>query len=108
MTKFGLLALGFGMVLVTTGCHETMRRDAARADPVPPPPDMPTVCSAEGASWALGQHATDQVVERARMAAGATRARIMRPGEAHTMEFDAIRLNLEVDGADRVIDVRCG
>jgi hypothetical protein len=41
-------------------------------------------------------------------AAGAQRFRWLRPGEVVTMEYDASRLNLEVDATGKVIRVRCG
>ncbi|HEY8358636.1 MAG TPA: I78 family peptidase inhibitor [Ramlibacter sp.] len=33
---------------------------------------------------------------------------MLRPGMATTMEFNAERVNLEVDAANRVVKVRCG
>ena len=44
----------------------------------------------------------------ARIDAGATRARVLKPGQAVTMEFDGARLNLEVDADDKVVALRCG
>ena len=35
-------------------------------------------------------------------------ARILRPGQAVTKEFDAERVNLEVDAQGRIVAVRCG
>ena len=40
--------------------------------------------------------------------ASALMARIIRPGQMVTKEFDAERLNLEVDAAGRIVAVRCG
>jgi len=34
--------------------------------------------------------------------------RALRPGQVVTMEFDARRLTLELDGDGRVVRVRCG
>ncbi len=34
--------------------------------------------------------------------------RIIRPGEAVTMEFNPARLNFELDGANRIARVYCG
>ncbi len=81
---------------------------SAPPPPPAPPPPQATTCEASGATWAVGQHATDRVVERARMAAGARTARVLRPGEAVTMEFNAERLNLEVNEREIVQNVRCG
>jgi hypothetical protein len=35
-------------------------------------------------------------------------ARILRPGQMITKEFNAQRLILEVDGSGRIVAVRCG
>ena len=48
------------------------------------------------------------VVEAARVQSGAMMARILRPGQMITKEFDAQRLNLEVDANGRIVAVRCG
>ncbi|HST44042.1 MAG TPA: I78 family peptidase inhibitor, partial [Luteimonas sp.] len=43
-----------------------------------------------------------------REAAGAGSMRVLRPGQAVTMEFNPTRLNLDVDAAGRVTAARCG
>ena len=65
-------------------------------------------CNAQPAQSAIGKSGTAKVVEAARVSAGALMARILRPGQMITKEFDAERLNLEVDAAGRIIAVRCG
>ena len=55
-----------------------------------------------------GCASTAKVVEAARVSAGALMVRILRPGQMVTKEFDAERLNLEVDAAGRIIAARCG
>ena len=47
-------------------------------------------------------------MESARVRSGAHMARILRPGQMITKEFNAQRLNLEVDGSGRIVAVRCG
>jgi hypothetical protein len=75
--------------------------------PAPAPPTV-TGCQAEPAQSVVGQVATASVVEQARQRAGAQSARVLRPGQVVTMEFDATRLNLDVDAESRVLRVRCG
>ena len=65
-------------------------------------------CNAQPAQSAIGKSSTAKVVEAARVSAGALMARILRPGQMITKEFDAERLNLEVDAAGRIVAVRCG
>lgn len=84
---------------------------AACAQTAAPPPTAspaPGACQAGPASFAVGQVATPTVVAEAQRRAGAQRARVLRPGQAVTLEFDAGRLNLDVDAAGRVTRVRCG
>ncbi len=73
------------------------------------PGGVPTgVCNAQGAQFAIGKTAGASVVEEARQRAGAYMARVLRPNQAVTMEFNAQRLNLDVDGAGVVLRARCG
>lgn len=85
--------------------------------PAPPPAGAPgastpapmaTPCNAQPAQFAVGQNSTSSVIESARSRSGAQMARILRPGQIITKEFDAQRLNLEVDGSGKIIAVRCG
>lgn len=80
---------------------------AQTAQPPAPSPSQGT-CQAGPAQFAVGQVATPTLVAEAQRRAGALRARVLRPGQVVTMEFDASRLNLDVEGGDRVTRVRCG
>lgn len=76
--------------------------------PAPQPPLTPVICDAGRAQFALGQRASDELLERARLAAGAATARFIRPDEAVTLEFLGSRLNLGLDARDVVRAVSCG
>ena len=65
-------------------------------------------CNAQGAQAAVGKNATVKVVEDARVRAGARMARVLRPGQAVTQEFDADRLSLQLDSAGKITAARCG
>jgi hypothetical protein len=65
-------------------------------------------CQAEAVQFAVGQAASPALLQDAQRRAGASRVRVIRPGEAVTMEFDPTRLNLEVDAGNRVLRARCG
>ena len=65
-------------------------------------------CQAQRASAAVGKTATAGVVEQARQQSGSRLARVIRPGQAVTMEFVGDRLNLDVNAAGVVTRVRCG
>lgn len=70
---------------------------------------VPDPCNAELAKpAALGQPATTEVVEQARRDAHATTVRVLKPGQMVTMEFIVGRLNIDVDDANVIINMRCG
>ncbi|RZJ50486.1 MAG: proteinase inhibitor I78 [Acidovorax sp.] len=74
----------------------------------PPTPPATGQCTAQPAQGAVGQNSTSTVVETARARSGAQIARILRPGQMITKEFNAQRLNLEVDATGRIVAVNCG
>jgi hypothetical protein len=65
-------------------------------------------CRAAGGQAELGKPVDDETAENARMGAGAMRARIIKPGQAMTMDADPQRLNIEVDETGRIRRLRCG
>lgn len=65
-------------------------------------------CRMAGAQFAVGQQADAALQREAARRSGAAQVRILRPSQAITMEFNAQRLNLEVDAGNRVLAVRCG
>lgn len=71
------------------------------------PPSQPG-CNAEAARNVVGQLASTEMVEQARSAAGAESARTLKPGQMVTMEYNASRLNIDVDAGNIITNVRCG
>jgi hypothetical protein len=65
-------------------------------------------CAAGEARSVVGQPYSPELAERARRDAGAREARKIEPGGAYTTDLDAHRLNIEVDRAGVVRDLRCG
>ena len=80
----------------------------------PPPPQWQTpgprggACDAGPAQSAIGKQSTASVIEKARVSSGAAMARVLRPNQPTTLEFNHERLNLLVDGTGRITAVRCG
>ena len=129
-----LLALACIVAFATTACAEsgdapagTGPADTAATDSVllqlpeePPVTEEPPMrrmpgsddalvrCDPDAARSAIGKEATAEVVEQARIAAGADVARTLSPGQMVTMEFHNSRLNLSVDAGNVVVDVSCG
>ncbi|MFY3384274.1 I78 family peptidase inhibitor [Paracidovorax sp. MALMAid1276] len=97
---------------VLSGCASYGNPPPAGAAPgastPPPPPPVTAVCNAQPAQGAIGQSSTPSVVETARARSGALMARVLRPGQMVTKEFNAQRLNLEVDASGRIVAVSCG
>lgn len=65
-------------------------------------------CDTTRAQWAVGKTNTEHNINEARQRAGAYMARVLRPGQPTTREFNAERLNLEVDATGRIVAARCG
>jgi hypothetical protein len=91
------------------------------SQPTPPQLDLPPVppselasspvldtCDATKAKWATGERASDNLLERARVAAKAGSARFLRPNQPITLEYLVERLNLGLDTAGVVRSVTCG
>lgn len=77
--------------------------------PMPPgPPSQAGQCVDAPAQWAVGKTATADVVERVRVDTHSRTARVLKPGEVVTMEFNAERVNIYVDANGRIERVACG
>jgi hypothetical protein len=77
----------------------------------PAPPVLPPFdgsCVAAEARWAIGERASTDLLERARVAAQAAVARFLRPNQPITTEYLGSRLNLHLDERDVVRAVSCG
>jgi hypothetical protein len=70
----------------------------------PQPDPMPPSCGAEGLQGLVGQR--EEVL--ASMTFGAGAVRVIRPGQAVTMDYNPRRINFELDGANRIVRVFCG
>lgn len=65
-------------------------------------------CDAAALQSQIGQKATASVMEELRTRSGSATARMLRPGQLVTMEYNATRLNLIVDDKDVMTAIRCG
>ena len=81
---------------------------APPADTGGPNPPMAMQCDASGASWAIGQSPSAEVVERIRVHTHSRSARVLRPGQVVTMEFSAERVNVKVNEREAIVGVTCG
>src|SRR6218665_1589892 len=99
---------GLATVLTLAACAGTGQPPAAPGAPAAAAAAPGGLCNAQPAQVVLGQSSTASVVESARVRSGARMARILRPGQTITKEFNAQRLSLQVDGNGRIIAARCG
>jgi len=100
-------ALPSTLVLALAACTATP------ATSVPPPmtdPQPPTAaqCNVEPARALVGKQGSAENVEEARRRSGATVARVIKPGMMVTMEYREDRLNVDLDEAGVIRNVRCG
>lgn len=94
-----------GLAAVMAGCSMLPSTGGSASTQAPRPLQQ---CKAEGAQWAVGKTNTEHNVNEARQRSGAYMARVLRPGQPTTREFNAERLNLEVDATGRIIKAFCG
>jgi hypothetical protein len=91
--------------LITSGLL-TLAPLSGLAQPVTAPAQQ--TCAAGEARLVVGQPYSPELAERARRTAGAREVRKIEPGGAYTTDLDAHRLNVEVDQAGVVPNLRCG
>ena len=94
--------------ILLAGCTSAPGGRTAVAPPWATPGPRGGVCHAAPAQGAIGKQGTASVIEQARVASGAAMARLLRPNQVVTQEFNAERLNLLLDANGRITAVRCG
>lgn len=105
MTRLSLLATP--LLLILSACATSISAAAPpMSDPMPP---LVQTCNAELAKpGAMGRRATAEVIDQARIDAGARTARVLKPGQMVTMEYLEGRLNIDVDDDNLIVNLRCG
>jgi Peptidase inhibitor I78 family len=88
-------------LLALLGCAATPEDTAAADTPE-------KSCDAAPAQGLVGETESDVVARKAQQLSGAKTVRWLRPGQIVTMEYRADRLNLVLDGQNRISAVRCG
>jgi hypothetical protein len=83
---------------------------ACTTAPVPPPAPAPGElrCVAEAGAWAVGKPVSDDLVAQVISDTHSKTARVIRPGQAVTMDFRGDRVNVMLDMNDKVDRVTCG
>lgn len=89
------------------------------SEPAPRPPQVgqdgsghhgggEDACGANGVQTRLGQAYSEALHEELATTSGARQVRVMRPGQAYTMEYLHDRLNIRLDEGERITDLFCG
>jgi hypothetical protein len=81
---------------------------AACASPKAPPPPAANQCVAAMGAWAVGKTVSDELVAKVVSDTHSRTARVVRPGQAVTMDYRGDRVNVMLDEHDRVKEVTCG
>ena len=84
------------IVVIATGC-------SAPAQQLPPSPADTVQCDADGYADLIGQN--EEIFARATFPAP---MRIIRPGDAVTMDFRTDRVNFDLDASGTITRVWCG
>lgn len=79
-----------------------------KAKATTPYPPRLAQCQADPAQRFVGEVASEDIVEQARAATGANSVRVLKPGEAATMDFRDDRLNLHLDDHGAITRATCG
>ena len=102
-----VLWIGIPLLAALAGCAGMGPGGTGHSSPATPPQPLQR-CDAAAAQWAVGKTNTVQHVEEARRRSGALMARVLRPNQPTTLEFNAERLNLQVDATGRFTAASCG
>lgn len=73
-----------------------------------PYPVGDTQCDADRARWAIGREATAEVVEEVRAATQSHAVRVIHPGQAVTMDYSPVRVNIHVNERNAITGITCG
>ena len=73
-----------------------------------PYPPLEMQCDADRARWAIGREATAEVVEEVRAATQSRDVRVIHPGQAVTMDYSTVRVNIHVNERNAITSITCG
>lgn len=86
-------------------------------DPAPMPPPSSSMsppmagtmtCDDSKGQTAVGQTATQSMVDKVIADTGSRTARVIKPGQAVTMDYSDERVNIHVDAKNVITSVKCG
>ena len=93
-------------VAMLAGCSTTSTESTT--DPVTTTDTGHSRCEAKAAEFTIGKKASPELLEQARIRAGAQNARILKPDDMVTLEYRSDRLNLNTDNNLVITRINCG
>ncbi|MDY7117798.1 I78 family peptidase inhibitor [Halomonas sp. SSL-5] len=108
MRQRPLRPLGVGLALLLAGCSSM--NAAPSPEPAPPPPRVEASgeCGAERVQDRVGRTYREALGEAIRAESDAASMRVVRPGEAVTLDYRPDRLNVRLDEEDTIAEIVCG
>lgn len=102
--------LGLGLALLLAGCAGLNTAPGPEPERAPPPPRVADgdACGAERVQDHIGRAHDAALGEAIRAESGAASMRVVRPGEAVTLDYRADRLNVRLDADGIIAEIVCG
>ena len=100
--------IGVALACALAACRASPLAEDPPMNPPPAASGDDGSCNHEPARRYIGETATPDIVEEARIASHSQFVRTLKPGQVVTMEHNGDRLNIDVDDANIITNVRCG
>jgi len=94
--------------LLLAGCAGMTSPPAHESAPPPPRVDNQADCGAERVQDRIGRDYSESLEASIREESGAAAVRVIRPGEAVTLDHRPDRLNVRLDDDDIISEIDCG
>ncbi len=104
--RVSLCVLALGCAGLSSACA-SMAMPPPQASVTPAPPAT-AGCDPQAARSAIGKAASPAALEQARRDTGARSARVIRPGQMVTLEYQEGRLNVHVNERNAITSLTCG
>ncbi|MFC5694571.1 I78 family peptidase inhibitor [Pseudomonas sp. GCM10022186] len=108
---FKPISLGLALAgLLLAGCSSADKPEAPAAEQSASAaaPSLSGTCDSAAVASLVGKTANVALVEQAKRQSGAETARVLRPHQPITMDYNSRRLNIDVDETDVVKQFTCG
>ncbi|MGP8292301.1 I78 family peptidase inhibitor [Vreelandella zhanjiangensis] len=108
--RYSKILLSGGVLVLLSACatgSDTAKTSAAN-DMQDAPPSAMDSCDTEAVSYAIGEAFDEANVPQLQSESQSRQVRILRPGDAATMDHRPDRLNVHLDSSDDIEALRCG